>query len=98
MNTLYHSLDKPPLFQRSAVNFWDDEHISGYLLEAHLDPDFDGASRKSGTIGKSIQWITSVAPSGQFPALLDVGCGPGIYAQLFTARGYRVTGIDFPSG
>ena len=26
--------------------------------------------------------------------LLDLGCGPGIYAELFYQYGYQVTGID----
>jgi 2-polyprenyl-3-methyl-5-hydroxy-6-metoxy-1,4-benzoquinol methylase len=95
MNTLYQHLDAPPLFQRSAVNFWDDEHISGYLLEAHLDPDFEGASRKRETIEKSVQWITALAPPCEYPSLLDVGSGPGIYSELFATEGYQVTGIDF---
>ncbi len=95
IKTLYQYLDKPPLFQRSAVNFWDDEHISGYLLDAHLDPDFEGASRKKNVIRQSAQWITSLVPPDRYPALLDIGCGPCIYAELFAANGYKVTGIDF---
>ena len=30
-----------------------------------------------------------------YPTLLDIGCGPGIYAERFTKEGYQVTGIDF---
>lgn len=30
-----------------------------------------------------------------YPLLLDIGCGPGIYAERFTGIGYQVTGIDF---
>ncbi|MGE5494383.1 MAG: methyltransferase domain-containing protein [Burkholderiales bacterium] len=29
------------------------------------------------------------------PRLLDLGCGPGIYAELFAKKGFCVTGVDF---
>lgn len=31
----------------------------------------------------------------KYPLLLDVGCGPGIYAEKFANSGYQVTGVDF---
>ena len=31
----------------------------------------------------------------QFQQLLDLGCGPGVYAERFNKAGYKVTGIDF---
>lgn len=34
-------------------------------------------------------------PPTSHPLLLDIGCGPGIYAEKFAKVGYRVTGIDF---
>ena len=39
-------LRKPTLWQRSEELFWNDEHISKGMLEAHLNPDWDAASRK----------------------------------------------------
>lgn len=40
---------KPPLYTKTEIPFWDDEHISLQMLNAHLNPDYDGASRKSQT-------------------------------------------------
>ena len=40
---LFHLLKKPMLWQRSTEPFWDDEHISKGMLEAHLNPDLDAA-------------------------------------------------------
>lgn len=37
--------DKPNVYEESSSAFWDDEHISKHMLEAHLTPNFDGASR-----------------------------------------------------
>ena len=48
------SLRKPPIYTKSMVEFWNDEYISEQMLKAHLDPEFDGASRKSDFIEKSV--------------------------------------------
>jgi len=85
----------PTLYKETEVAFWDDDYISEQMLKAHLDPDFNGASRKLDFIEKSVSWIKQMVPSQSYPSLLDVGCGPGLYAERFTAGGYRVTGIDF---
>ncbi len=88
-------LTKPPLYAPSTNRFWDDEHISKAILQAHLNPDGDAASRKPQFIERSASWITSIAPPRQYPTLLDLGCGPGLYAQRFDQVGYKVTGVDF---
>ena len=89
------SLRKPPIFTKSKVEFWNDEYISKQMLQAHLNPEFDGASRKLDFIEKSVSWIKEIVPPINYPSLLDIGCGPGIYAEKFTHMGYGVTGIDF---
>ncbi len=88
-------LEKPSIFTKSKAEFWNDEYISKQMLKAHLDPNFEGASRKLDFIEKSATWIKELVPPTDYPLLLDVGCGPGIYAEKFTQAGYQVTGIDF---
>ena len=85
----------PSVYERSPDRFWTDEYISRRLLEAHLDPASDGASRNAAFIEKSAAAIRALAPPETFPRLLDLGCGPGLYAEKFAAAGYRVTGVDF---
>lgn len=46
-------------------------------------------------IEKSVAWITEIIPPTEHPLLLDIGCGPGIYAEKFAQNGYQVTGVDF---
>lgn len=88
-------LNKPQLYESSTNQFWNDEYISKYVLDSHLNPGVDMASRKPEFIDQSVYWITSIAPPSQFHCLLDLGCGPGLYAERFSQAGYSVIGIDF---
>jgi SAM-dependent methyltransferase len=86
---------KPDLYAPSTGNFWNDEHISKGMLEAHLNPSWDAASRNHDFIDKSVDWIFKIAPPSQYNCLLDLGCGPGLYAERFNNSGYSVVGVDF---
>ena len=86
--------NSPQIYAESGNKFWDDEHISKYMLAAHLDPEGDAATRKKAGIIDSVNWITELC-GGTNKKLLDLGCGPGIYAELLTEKGFEVTGIDF---
>lgn len=88
-------LEKPKVFTESKINFWNDEYISKKLLLAHLNPDFEGASRKLEFIEKSVSWIEKIMLLEDRIELLDIGCGPGIYAERLFKKGFQVTGIDF---
>ena len=72
---------KPLLYERTESVFWDDDHISAQLLQAHLDPSFEGASRPHAFIERSAEWIGRTVPPEIYPALLDLGCGPGLYCK-----------------
>ncbi len=90
-------LNSPELYETTENVFWKDEHISKKLLEIHLDPNEDLASRRSDFIDRSVSWIKAIVPPEQYRKLLDIGCGPGLYAGRFAKDGYHVTGIDFSS-
>lgn len=94
-NNIRKFLEKPPLYKKTEGTFWNDEYISKQLLKAHLDSDFEGASRPAKFMEDSALWINKIVPSSSNPLLLDIGCGPGIYAEKFTKLGYQVTGVDF---
>lgn len=86
---------KPECYAENTNKFWDDEHISKGMLDAHLNPTWDAASRNHAFINRSVEWITRIAPPTIYTKLLDLGCGPGLYAEEFYKKGYEVTGIDY---
>lgn len=92
---MYEYMSRPKLYAESTFIFWDDEHVSKGLLRAHLDPDVEAASRSGVFMDRSVEWIAEVAPAAEFNRVLDLGCGPGLYAERLTKKGYHVTGIDF---
>lgn len=95
MNSIFNKLDKPKLYEESTDKFWDDPYISQNMLEAHLNPTFDAASRSFTFMDASVEWISKLAPVHTHPDILDLGCGPGLYADRLNQLGYQVTGVDF---
>lgn len=87
---------RPQLHEKGTAIMWTDPHISKYLLETHLNPEIDLASRKPETINKTVDWILSQC-KGQSLNILDLGCGPGLYSEIYASRGHSVTGLDFSS-
>ena len=97
LEQLFSFMQRPRLYQPSTSKFWDDEHISKRMLESHLDPEWDAATRPHKFVDKSVDWIVSILPSKKYPKLIDLGCGPGIYAEKFYEKSYCVTGLIFQS-
>lgn len=87
--------EKPALFAQSQDSIWLDEHLSGQMLIAHLSQATEGASRKESFIEASVQWLVEVAALPSSARVLDLGCGPGLYAEKFARRNFQVVGIDF---
>jgi len=83
-----------PFSAYTAAELWKDDHISARMLECHLDPKSDLASRKPEAIDRFVRWLeTRLGLAGK--AVCDLGCGPGLYAERMAMYGARVTGIDF---
>jgi SAM-dependent methyltransferase len=85
---------KPALDTCGTAVMWTDPYISRRLLDLHLNPDVDAASRKPESIACTIDWILSHVMTTPCD-FLDLGCGPGLYTQRLAAAGHRVTGVDF---
>ena len=87
---------QPPVPWRHGGNLpWDDPVFSERMLKEHLDQSHGAASRRLPEIRGQVQimreWL-GLAPGDR---LLDVTCGPGLYAAEFARQGISVTGIDF---
>jgi len=84
---------RPYVFQKTTASIWTDPYIQQRMLEEHLNLESDGASRNKNSIHKIIGFIVDNIPRES--KLLDLGCGPGLYAEILEDKGFKVTGIDF---
>lgn len=85
------SEQRPELFEQSD-RIWTDPHIRAQLLQEHLNPRSDAASRRQESILRLVDFIGQHLRPGS--RLLDLGCGPGLYTSLLAERHIDVTGID----
>jgi 2-polyprenyl-3-methyl-5-hydroxy-6-metoxy-1,4-benzoquinol methylase len=87
---------RPAPFQfYTADELWTNEHTAKKMLEYHLNETIDASSRNSDFIKRSVEWIVSHFDVDENTAIVDFGCGPGLYATRLAERGANVTGIDF---
>lgn len=86
---------KPAPFTPGEPLFWNDPHISSQMLKFHLNPDVDAASRRPEYIDRYVKWMIEMLGLQPSASLLDLGCGPGLYASRFARAGFRVTGVDY---
>jgi SAM-dependent methyltransferase len=95
IDDILQSQVKPEPFAPGEPLFWDDPHIAEQMLKAHLAPHRDLASRRPETIQRSVDWLVAALGLHAGAALLDLGCGPGLYAARLAENGLRVTGVDY---
>ncbi len=88
-----NELDRQELFTTGA-ELWNDPHISLEMLKAHLAPDTDAASYKPDTIAAICRHLPAAMGLKEGAAVVDLGCGPGLYARELCAQGFSVIGID----
>lgn len=94
MPLLKEWMKRPEIYAKSTDKFWDDEYISEQLLSLHLNPDVESASKTKETIEAESAFIIDTAAINADKAVLDMGCGPGLYIKEFAKTGAMVTGID----
>jgi len=93
---LEHINERPEPYARyTAPQLWDSDDISEMMLRFHLDGSVDLASRRTEFIDASLAWIGERFELGAGSAVVDLGCGPGLYAHELARTGARVTGVDF---
>ena len=86
----------PPAAWTEGDNIpWNEPGFSERMLKEHLSQDHDAASRRTETIQRHCAWIYEKLLSSKTGNVLDLGCGPGLYASRLANKGCSVTGIDF---
>lgn len=74
---------------------WNEPGFSARMLVEHLSQQHDAASRRAEIIERQVGWIHEHVLGGRSSRILDLGCGPGLYAQRLAALGHSCVGIDF---
>ena len=74
---------------------WNDPVFSARMLREHLSQAHDAASRRFETIDRHVAWIHQAILGGRTAKILDLGCGPGLYASRLARLGHTCVGIDF---
>src|SRR5512145_1072875 len=74
---------------------WNDPDFSERMLREHLDESHGAATRVAAERAMQINWLWEKLELQPGSRLLDITCGPGLYAVEFARRGCMVTGVDF---
>jgi SAM-dependent methyltransferase len=74
---------------------WHDPDFSRRMLKEHLSQEHDAASRRFEIIDQHVEWIHRQVLRGRPTRVLDLGCGPGLYAHRLAGLGHACVGIDF---
>ena len=95
LNDLFQRDPDPKPWEEGEKIPWNDPDFSRRMLKEHLSQKHDAASRRTPTIKKQVDWIHSFVLDGKPSRILDLGCGPGLYAARLAALGHVCRGIDF---
>lgn len=86
---------RPEAWSVSTVKeLWTRPHLAREMLKYHLSQETEHSSRTIDQIDAIVAWIDAqLELSGK--RVIDLGCGPGLYARRMARRGAHVTGVDF---
>ena len=86
---------RPEPWSRTTVReLWTRPHLAQQMLQYHLSQETDHSSRRIEQIDDIVDWLHAQLDLDGM-RVIDLGCGPGLYARRMARRGARVTGVDF---
>ena len=74
---------------------WHEPEFSARMLREHLSQEHDAASRRLERIDRQVAWIHDTVLARRATRILDLGCGPGLYANRLARLGHECLGIDY---
>ncbi len=74
---------------------WSEPAFSARILAEHLSQEHDAASRRLETVDQQVAWVHDELLGGKTTKVLDLCCGPGLYASRLARLGHEVLGIDY---
>ncbi len=92
---IYNRPDPPPLWAGGGNLPWNDPDFSARMLREHLDESHGAATRQAAERAAQFDWLWAQLGLGSGSRVLDLTCGPGLYAVPLARRGAIVTGVDF---
>jgi len=92
---IYQRPERPVAWESGGNLPWDDPEFSTRMLREHLDESHGAASRVEAERMAQIEWLWHKLALEPDRHILDITCGPGLYAVALAQQGCQVTGIDF---
>ena len=92
---IYNRPAPSPLWQGGGNLPWNDPDFSARMLREHLDESHGAATRQAAERATQLDWLWARLSLESGRRLLDLTCGPGLYAVALAERGLHVTGVDF---
>ena len=92
---IYNRPERPFPWTTGGNLPWDDPDFSRRMLREHLDQSHGAASRQAAERAVQLNWFWDKLHLVPEQRLLDVTCGPGLYAVELARRGVQITGVDF---
>lgn len=92
---IYKRAERPEPWDKDGNLPWNDPDFSRRMLREHLDESHGAASRVTAEREQQLAWLWSRLGLQAGASVLDLTCGPGLYAVALAERGADVTGVDF---
>jgi SAM-dependent methyltransferase len=92
---VYRRPERPEPWAGGGNLPWNEPDFARRMLREHLDQSHGAASRVAAERALQIDWLWDHLGLAAGDRLLDVTCGPGLYAVDLARRGCEITGIDF---